>query len=115
MENDAVEASACSSVTESGGEDIWSCNQSDAPSADHLVVMVHGILGSASDWKFAAEQFVRMLPDKVSVHCSERNTALLTLDGVDVMGERLAGRSSTRSKKNQVYVRSPLWHTHLED
>lgn len=91
MENDAVETSACSSVTENGSEDVWICNQSDAASADHLVVMVHGILGSASDWKFAAEQFVRMLPDKVFVHCSERNTALLTLDGVDVMGERLAG------------------------
>ncbi|XP_073306546.1 lipid droplet phospholipase 1-like isoform X2 [Primulina huaijiensis] len=31
-----------------------------------------------------------MLPDKVYVHCSERNMAMLTLDGVDVMGERLA-------------------------
>ncbi|KAL0452598.1 UNVERIFIED_CONTAM: putative lipase ROG1 [Sesamum latifolium] len=52
--------------------------------------MVHGILGSASDWKFGAEQFVKRLPDKVFVHCSERNMARLTLDGVDVMGERLA-------------------------
>ncbi|OAY70686.1 hypothetical protein ACMD2_25322 [Ananas comosus] len=31
-----------------------------------------------------------MLPDKVIVHCSERNMNRLTLDGVDVMGERLA-------------------------
>ncbi|XP_031501614.1 lipid droplet phospholipase 1 isoform X2 [Nymphaea colorata] len=57
---------------------------------DHLVVMVHGILGNATDWKFAAEQFVRVLPDKVVVHCSQRNVSKLTLDGVDVMGERLA-------------------------
>ncbi|KAF3796295.1 putative lipase [Nymphaea thermarum] len=59
-------------------------------SPDHLVVMVHGILGNATDWKFAAEQFVRVLPDKVVVHCSQRNASKLTLDGVDVMGERLA-------------------------
>ncbi|KAE9451598.1 hypothetical protein C3L33_16503, partial [Rhododendron williamsianum] len=91
MENDTAGTGACSSETANGGEVVWSCNQSDAASADHLVVMVHGILGSATDWKFAAEQFVRMLPDKVFVHCSERNAALLTLDGVDVMGERLAG------------------------
>ncbi|CAN6478023.1 unnamed protein product [Victoria cruziana] len=61
-----------------------------AGSPDHLVVMVHGILGNATDWKFAAEQFVRVLPDKVVVHCSQSNVSKLTLDGVDVMGERLA-------------------------
>ncbi|KAI3471011.1 hypothetical protein Pfo_027674 [Paulownia fortunei] len=85
-ENGAV----CSTETANGGEDVYSCKESDASSADHLVVMVHGILGSASDWKFGAEQFVKRLPDKVFIHCSERNMSKLTLDGVDVMGERLA-------------------------
>ncbi|PHU18069.1 hypothetical protein BC332_13764 [Capsicum chinense] len=80
----------CSSETVNGGEDVFSCDESDASSVDHLVIMVHGILGSATDWKFGAEQFVRRLPDKVFVHCSERNMAKLTLDGVDVMGERLS-------------------------
>lgn len=29
-----------------GGTDVWSCAQDSSPSsADHLVVMVHGILG----------------------------------------------------------------------
>ncbi|KAI5670290.1 hypothetical protein M9H77_10654 [Catharanthus roseus] len=91
MENGRVEHSGvCSSETANGGEDVYSCKPSDASSADHLVIMVHGILGSSSDWKFGAEQFVRSLPDKVFVHCSERNMAKLTLDGVDVMGERLS-------------------------
>ncbi|KAJ4952706.1 hypothetical protein NE237_029538 [Protea cynaroides] len=72
-----------------GGRDVWSSKDS-ASSVDHLVVMVNGILGSSTDWKFAAEQFVRTLPDKVVVHCSERNVSKMTLDGVDVMGERLA-------------------------
>ncbi|XP_040376608.1 putative lipase C4A8.10 [Oryza brachyantha] len=57
---------------------------------DHLVVMVHGIVGSAADWKFGAEQFEKLLSDKVVVHCSNRNMYKLTLDGIDVMGERLA-------------------------
>ncbi|XP_004239985.1 lipid droplet phospholipase 1-like [Solanum lycopersicum] len=80
----------CSSETVNGGEDVFSCEKTDASSADHLVIMVHGILGSTTDWKFGAEQFVRRFPDKVFVHCSERNIGKLTLDGVDVMGERLS-------------------------
>ncbi|PKA48759.1 hypothetical protein AXF42_Ash018701 [Apostasia shenzhenica] len=71
-----------------GGTDVLSADLSG--SADHLVVLVHGILGSNDDWKYAASQFIRMLPDKVIVHCSERNMYKLTLDGVDIMGERLA-------------------------
>ncbi|KAF8392924.1 hypothetical protein HHK36_021164 [Tetracentron sinense] len=69
-----------------GGEDVW-----DAASApEHLVVMVNGIIGSAQDWRYAAEQFVKKLPDKVIVHRSECNYSKLTFDGVDLMGERLA-------------------------
>ncbi|KAF2311682.1 hypothetical protein GH714_025904 [Hevea brasiliensis] len=90
LKDGIVKNGVCSSESVNGSCDVWSCKDSDSSSADHLVVMVHGILGSASDWKFAAEQFVRMLPDKVIVHCSERNVSRRTLDGVDVMGERLA-------------------------
>ncbi|KAE9465059.1 hypothetical protein C3L33_03052, partial [Rhododendron williamsianum] len=66
MGNVTVKNGVCSSESVNGGQDI------------------------SKDWKFAAEQFVRMIPDKVFVHRSERNTASLTLDGVDVMGDRLA-------------------------
>ncbi|EPS63333.1 hypothetical protein M569_11451, partial [Genlisea aurea] len=48
------------------------------------------VMASALDWKFAAEQFVRSLPDKVFVHRSDRNASTLSLDGVDVMGDRLS-------------------------
>ncbi|CAN8302297.1 unnamed protein product [Cochlearia groenlandica] len=84
------EEGVCSSESVDGSLDVWSCKDSDSSSADHLVLMVHGILGSTDDWKFGAEQFVKMLPDKIFVHCSEKNASALTLDGVDVMGERLA-------------------------
>ncbi|GAB2291492.1 hypothetical protein Dimus_025747 [Dionaea muscipula] len=40
----------------------------DKLSPEHLVVMVNGLAGSATDWKFAAEQFVKRLPETVIVH-----------------------------------------------
>ncbi|KAF8704479.1 hypothetical protein HU200_031433 [Digitaria exilis] len=78
-----------------GGEDVWSAD-ADAEVAqgggfpEHLVIMVNGLVGSADDWKFAAEQFVRRMPEKVIVHRSQCNSATQTFDGVDLMGERLA-------------------------
>uniref|UniRef100_A0A0E0LR55 DUF676 domain-containing protein n=1 Tax=Oryza punctata TaxID=4537 RepID=A0A0E0LR55_ORYPU len=73
----------------SGGVDVWSDAVSSHDPA-HLLVMVHGILGSNADWQYAANEFVKQLPDDVIVHCSEKNINTLTLDGVDVMGQRLA-------------------------
>ncbi|CAA7060287.1 unnamed protein product [Microthlaspi erraticum] len=76
---------------DSGGEDFFDAaamESSEKP--DHLVIMVNGIIGSSADWKYAAEQFVKKFPDKVLVHRSESNSATLTFDGVDKMGERLA-------------------------
>nr|XP_043631106.1 putative lipase ROG1 isoform X2 [Erigeron canadensis] len=91
MENDD---NVCLSKTAAGGRgvNVFSCSSSgnDQSSVDHLVVMVNGILGSSTDWKFASEQFVKTFPDEVFVHRSERNAATQTLDGVDVMGERLS-------------------------
>ncbi|XP_020108134.1 uncharacterized protein LOC109723983 isoform X1 [Ananas comosus] len=75
-----------------GGEDIWSAaaevERGGFP--EHLIIMVNGLVGSAEDWRFAAEQFVKRLPNKVIVHRSECNSSRLTFDGVDMMGERLA-------------------------
>ncbi|XP_051151769.1 putative lipase ROG1 [Andrographis paniculata] len=73
----------------SGGEDVFAAAHGGVQ-PDHLVIMVNGIIGSAADWRYAAKQFVKNLPDKVVVHCSECNPSRLTFDGVDTMGERLA-------------------------
>ncbi|KAM0014188.1 putative alpha/Beta hydrolase, lipase [Helianthus debilis subsp. tardiflorus] len=73
------------------GEDIFYQVSAGAKvPPDHLLIMVNGIIGSAADWRYAAKQFVKRLPDKVIVHCSDCNSATLTFDGVDRMGERLA-------------------------
>ncbi|KAJ4709374.1 alpha/beta-Hydrolases superfamily protein [Melia azedarach] len=73
---------------DSGGEDFFSSAANPPP--EHLVIMVNGIIGSAADWRWAAQQFVKKVPDKVIVHRSECNSSKLTFDGVDLMGERLA-------------------------
>ncbi|XP_050216999.1 uncharacterized protein LOC126667906 isoform X2 [Mercurialis annua] len=76
---------------DSGGDDVFDATAVDSRvPPNHLVIMVNGIAGSSTDWKYAAEQFVKKLPDKVLVHCSECNYSKLTFDGVDLMGERLA-------------------------
>ncbi|KAL2480975.1 alpha/beta-Hydrolases superfamily protein [Abeliophyllum distichum] len=77
----------------SGGVDVFDPAATAAGSKmqpDHLVIMVNGIIGSAADWRYAADQFVRQLPDKLVVHRSKCNPSRLTFDGVDLMGERLA-------------------------
>ncbi|KAK4771814.1 hypothetical protein SAY86_013589 [Trapa natans] len=74
--------------SDSGGQDYF--NDETSASPEHLVIMVNGIIGSADDWRYAAKQFVKKLPDKVIVHRSECNYSKLTFDGVDLMGERLA-------------------------
>ncbi|XP_010544033.1 PREDICTED: putative lipase ROG1 isoform X1 [Tarenaya hassleriana] len=56
----------------------------------HLVVMVNGLIGSAQNWRFAAKQLLKKYPEDLLVHCSKRNYSMLTFDGVDVMGQRLA-------------------------
>ncbi|KAL3532866.1 hypothetical protein ACH5RR_006387 [Cinchona calisaya] len=80
-----------SKVNNEGGEDFFDAASAEAKvQPQHLVIMVNGLAGSAADWRYAAEQFVKRLPDKVIVHRSECNTSKLTFDGVDLMGERLA-------------------------
>ncbi|WVZ74370.1 hypothetical protein U9M48_022558 [Paspalum notatum var. saurae] len=73
-----------------GGDCQEAAAAAPAGGPDHLVVMVHGIVGSTADWKFGAEQFEKLLSDKVIVHRSNSNMHKLTFDGIDVMGERLA-------------------------
>ncbi|KAG6786410.1 putative lipase ROG1 [Populus alba] len=69
------------SVVETTGEPV---------NPTHLIIMVNGIIGSAQDWKFAAKQFLKKYPRDVVVHRSKVNSSMLTFDGVDVMGDRLA-------------------------
>ncbi|KAG0468423.1 hypothetical protein HPP92_017751 [Vanilla planifolia] len=84
-----------------GGENLWAEGIQGSKLRkgfpEHLVIMVNGLIGSAEDWRFAAEQFVTKLPDKVIVHRSACNSSILTFDGVDLMGER-----TTKKKGNML-------------
>ncbi|CAH1439149.1 unnamed protein product [Lactuca virosa] len=73
-----------------GNVDMQSASTDKKHSPTHLVVMVNGLIGSAHNWRYAAKQFLKKYPDDLIVHCSERNSSLLTFNGVDVMGNRLA-------------------------
>ncbi|XP_021284937.1 uncharacterized protein LOC110417071 isoform X2 [Herrania umbratica] len=75
---------------ENGGVDMEVEFPGDRNDPTHLVIMVNGIIGSAQNWRYAAKQFLKKYPEDVIVHCSERNSSMLTFDGVDVMGDRLA-------------------------
>ncbi|XP_015935016.1 lipid droplet phospholipase 1 [Arachis duranensis] len=70
--------------------EIVDASASRPPKPSHLIIMVNGLIGSAQNWKFAAKQFLKKYPHDAVVHCSECNSAMLTFDGVDVMGDRLA-------------------------
>ncbi|KAI3491217.1 hypothetical protein L1887_44464 [Cichorium endivia] len=73
-----------------GNVDMKSASTDKKHSPTHLVVMINGLIGSAHNWRYAAKQFLKNYPDDVIVHCSKRNSSLLTFNGVDVMGNRLA-------------------------
>ncbi|CAI9777212.1 unnamed protein product [Fraxinus pennsylvanica] len=73
-----------------GSFDVEAGSNQKTSEPNHLIVMVNGIIGSAQNWRYAAKQFVRTYPSDVVVHCSESNSSMLTFDGVDVMGTRLA-------------------------
>ncbi|GJR53502.1 alpha/beta hydrolases superfamily protein [Tanacetum coccineum] len=78
-------------VDENGNVDMTPANGGDVHKCPtHLVVMVNGLIGSAHNWGYAAKQFLKNYPEDIIVHCSERNSSLLTFNGVDVMGCRLA-------------------------
>ncbi|TQD74557.1 hypothetical protein C1H46_039894 [Malus baccata] len=74
-----------------GGFDIEVEDQTgEKMSPTHLIILVNGLIGSAKNWKYAAKEFLKRYPEDVVAHCSECNSSMLTFDGVDVMGERLA-------------------------
>lgn len=73
-----------------GNVDMRSASADKKHSPTHLVVMVNGLIGSAHNWRYAAKQFLKNYPEDLIVHCSERNSSLLTFNGIDVMGNRLA-------------------------
>ncbi|XP_059669861.1 uncharacterized protein LOC132315164 isoform X2 [Cornus florida] len=57
---------------------------------DHLLVLVHGILASPSDWTYAEAELKRRLGRNFLIHASSCNTYTKTFTGIDGAGKRLA-------------------------
>lgn len=57
---------------------------------DHLLVLVHGIMSSPSDWKYVEAELKRRLGNRFFIYASAANSYTQTLHGIDVAGRRLA-------------------------
>lgn len=57
---------------------------------DHLLVLVHGILASPSDWTYVEAELKRRLGRKFLIYASSCNTYTKTFGGIDGAGRRLA-------------------------
>ncbi|KAH7857949.1 hypothetical protein Vadar_018238 [Vaccinium darrowii] len=57
---------------------------------DHLLVLVHGILASPSDWLYVEAELKRRLGRNFLIYASSCNTFTKTFAGIDGAGKRLA-------------------------
>ncbi|XP_028794789.1 uncharacterized protein LOC114750366 isoform X2 [Neltuma alba] len=57
---------------------------------DHLLILVHGIMASPSDWTYAEAELKRRLGKSFLVYASSCNTYSKTLVGIDEAGKQLA-------------------------
>ncbi|KAI3676608.1 hypothetical protein L1987_86219 [Smallanthus sonchifolius] len=57
---------------------------------DHLLVLVHGIYASPSDWKYVESELKRRLGRHFLLYASSSNTYSKTFAGIDGAGKRLA-------------------------
>lgn len=57
---------------------------------DHLLVLVHGIMASPSDWTYFEAELKRRLGRNYLIYASSSNTFTKTFTGIDGAGKRLA-------------------------
>ncbi|KAF2305296.1 hypothetical protein GH714_003532 [Hevea brasiliensis] len=57
---------------------------------DHLLVLVHGILASPSDWTYVEAELKKRLGRNFLIYASASNTYTKTFSGIDGAGKRLA-------------------------
>ncbi|GMJ14173.1 UP9 [Hibiscus trionum] len=68
---------------------------------DHLLVLVHGILASPSDWTYAEAELKRRLGRNFLIYASSVNSHTKTFAGVDGAGKRLADEVLQVVKKTE--------------
>ncbi|KAK9671006.1 hypothetical protein RND81_12G000500 [Saponaria officinalis] len=65
-----------------------SLNATSGP--DHLIVLVHGIMASPSDWTYFEAELKKRLGRNFLIYASSSNTFTKTFSGIDGAGKRLA-------------------------
>ncbi|CAM8991526.1 unnamed protein product [Rhodiola kirilowii] len=68
---------------------------------DHLLVLVHGILASPSDWIYFGAELERRLGKNFYIYASSSNTFTKTFTGIDGSGKRLADEVVRVVKKTE--------------
>ncbi|XP_012830460.1 PREDICTED: uncharacterized protein LOC105951551 [Erythranthe guttata] len=68
---------------------------------DHLLVLVHGILASPSDWTYFESELKRRLGKKFLIYASSCNMYTKTFTGIDGAGKRLADEVVQVVKKTE--------------
>ncbi|TVU12543.1 hypothetical protein EJB05_46194 [Eragrostis curvula] len=66
---------------------------------DHLLILVHGIMASPSDWTYGEAVLKRRLGDNFFIYASSSNIYTRTFDGIDMAGRRLADEVSDVVRK----------------
>ncbi|EMS52616.1 hypothetical protein TRIUR3_12538 [Triticum urartu] len=57
---------------------------------EHLIVLVHGIMASPSDWTYGEAVLKKRLGDNFFIYASSSNIYAKSFDGINVAGRRLA-------------------------
>ncbi|XP_047271247.1 uncharacterized protein LOC107878181 isoform X3 [Capsicum annuum] len=68
---------------------------------EHLLVLVHGILASPSDWTYVQAELRRRLGGNFLIYASSCNTFTKTFTGIDGAGKRLADEVRLVVKKRE--------------
>ncbi|WMV15869.1 hypothetical protein MTR67_009254 [Solanum verrucosum] len=68
---------------------------------EHLLVLVHGILASPSDWTYVQAELRRRLGKNFLIYASSCNTFTKTFTGIDGAGKRLADEVRLVVKKKE--------------
>ncbi|KAL6546513.1 hypothetical protein OROMI_022234 [Orobanche minor] len=73
----------------------------DEVKPDHLLVLVHGIMGSPNDWRYFEAELKRRLGRRFLIYASSCNMYAKTFTGIDDAGKRLADEVMQVVKKTE--------------
>ncbi|XP_010549399.1 PREDICTED: putative lipase YOR059C isoform X2 [Tarenaya hassleriana] len=85
-----LRAQAMSATTAERSYSVSKGDTDEKNEPEHLLVLVHGILASPSDWIYVEAELKRRLGRKFLIYASSSNTFTKTFGGIDGAGKRLA-------------------------